>query len=68
MFIRFLFAFDLLFNIFRIASWPSVGKEQIKFTLEHDVSFSGQYINFMRKPVNLIGFQWDPKLKLGVKI
>ena len=27
MFIRFLFVFDLLFNLFRIALWPSVGKE-----------------------------------------
>ena len=26
-FIRFLFVFDLLFNLFRIALWPSVGKE-----------------------------------------
>ena len=27
MFFRFLFVFDLLFNSFRIALWPSVGKE-----------------------------------------
>ena len=27
MFVRFLFVFDLLFNLFRIALWPSVGKE-----------------------------------------
>ena len=26
-FVRFLFVFDLLFNLFRIALWPSVGKE-----------------------------------------
>ena len=25
-FVRFLFVFDLLFNLFRIALWPSVGK------------------------------------------
>ena len=25
--VRFLFVFDLLFNLFRIALWPSVGKE-----------------------------------------
>ena len=27
LFVRFLFIFDLLFNLFRIALWPSVGKE-----------------------------------------
>ena len=27
MFVPFLFVFDLLFNLFRIALWPSVGKE-----------------------------------------
>ena len=27
MFVRFLFVFDLWFNLFRIALWPSVGKE-----------------------------------------
>ena len=27
MFVRFLFVFDLLFNLFRTALWPSVGKE-----------------------------------------
>ena len=27
MFVRFLFVFDLLFNLFRIAAWPIVGKE-----------------------------------------
>ena len=27
MFVRFLFVFDLLFNLFRIALWPSVGNE-----------------------------------------
>ena len=27
MFIRFLFVFDLLFNLFRIALWPSAGEE-----------------------------------------
>ena len=27
MFAHFLFVFDLLFNLFRIALWPSVGKE-----------------------------------------
>ena len=26
MFVRFLIVFDLLFNLFRIALWPSVGK------------------------------------------
>ena len=27
MYVRFLFVFDLVFNLFRIALWPSVGKE-----------------------------------------
>ena len=27
MFVRFLFVFDLLLNLFRTALWPSVGKE-----------------------------------------
>ena len=27
MFVRFLFVFDYLFNLFRIDLWPSVGKE-----------------------------------------
>ena len=31
MFVRFLFVFDLLFNLFRIALWPSVGKELFHF-------------------------------------
>ena len=31
MIVRFLFVFDLLFNLFRTALWPSVGKELIAF-------------------------------------
>ena len=27
MFVRFMVVFDLLFNLFRVAVWPSVGKE-----------------------------------------
>ena len=32
MFVRFLFDFDLLFNLFMIALWPSVGKELFYFS------------------------------------
>ena len=33
MFVRFLFVFDLLFNLFRIALWPPVGKELLGFSV-----------------------------------
>ena len=54
MFVRFLFVFDLLFNLFRIALWPSVGFSLVLFLvkcrlncrrhflvscLEHDMEF-----------------------------
>ena len=40
MFVRFLFVFDLLLNLFRIALWPSVGKELPPWLFTSAVSFN----------------------------
>ena len=54
MFVRLLFVFDLLFNLFRIALWPSVGNElslwlftcAVFMLVPFPVWCLGQYVEF----------------------
>ena len=53
MFVRFVFVFDLLFNLFRIALWPSV--------LERAVPLAFHLFSFYFSAVVIVGvpFQFD---------
>ena len=59
MFVRFLFVFDLLFNLFRIALWPSVGKELSPRLFTCAVLVSAVLIVSVPFPFGVSGRMWN---------
>ena len=60
MFVRFLYVFDLLFNSFRIALWPSVGKELSPWLFACAVfNFSAVLTVGIPFPFSVYGRMWN---------
>ena len=70
MFVRSLFVFDLLFNLFRIVLWHSVGKELSPWLFTCTVfilvpSYEGQSINSNNGSITRIRIIYDAKCGHG---
>ena len=65
MFVRFLFVFDLLFNLFRIALWPSVGKELSPWLFTCAFYFSAVLIIGVPFPFGVWGRIWNPNVSVS---